>query len=140
MQSLGVKLVDIIKNNNKFKIHTNGEISIQNQKLKNSNINDLLSDVLRDRKTEIPPHGEKFIRFLSEINLPQTFIKNKKRLKLYKKNLDESSDISKPIAFKVPRNIKPIAFKVPRDSSATYVKVPRKKRKVEDFRFLNSDL
>ena len=103
----------------------------------------MIGDLLRNRKNaEIPPHGEKFICFSSEINLPQTFIKNKKRLKLYKKNLDESSEISKPIAFKVPRNIKPIAFKVPRDSKpiATHFKVPRKKRKVEDFRFLNSDL
>ena len=61
---IGVKLVDIIKNNNKFKIHTNGEISIQNQKLKNSNINDLIADVLRDRKgDEILHHGKNLFVF-----------------------------------------------------------------------------
>ena len=116
VQGLAGKIVDIIKKSKKIKIHANGEISIQNKKLKNSNINDLIADVLRNRKQGLPPHGEKFIHFLSEINLPQSFIKNKKRLNLYKKFLNENS--AKP------------QLKVP----------PRKKRKVEDFKFLNSDL
>ena len=90
------------------------------KKLKNSNINDFIADVLRNRKQGLPPHGEKFIHFLSEINLPQSFIK-KKRLNLYKqKILHENSKSNKPVA----------TLKVP----------PRKKRKVEDFKFLNSDL
>ena len=116
VQGLAGKIVDIIKKSKKIKIHANGEISIQNKKLKNSNINDLIADVLRNRKQGLTPHGEKFIHFLSEINLPQSFIKNKKRLNLYKKFLNENS--AKP------------QLKVP----------PRKKRKVEDFKFLNSDL
>ena len=124
-QSVAGKIVDIIKNNKNFKIHSNGEISIQNKKLKNSNINDLIGDLLRDRRNaEIPPHGEKFIRFLSEINLPQTFIKSKKRLKLYKNILNESSE--KP------------TFKVPKIKSVTHFKVSRRKKRKVDF--LNSDL
>jgi hypothetical protein len=105
VQNLGSKLVDFIQNNREFEIHENGEISIENKKLKNSNIHDLIDDLLRDRKREIPTHGEKFIRFLSKINLPQTFIKNKNRLHLYKKYKGETthSNTDKPSTSKIKK-------------------------------------
>lgn len=58
----------------------NGQVSIKNQVIQNSNILDLLVDVVRARQTKPPQGWDKFATLLSELNIPREFIGNPKRL------------------------------------------------------------
>ena len=59
---------------------TNKEVTIQGQKLKGSNIIDLIGDVLRNRKTLPPIHSSTFLKTMADLNIPEEFIKNKNRI------------------------------------------------------------
>lgn len=57
------------------------EISISGEKLPGSNIQDLIGDLLRTRKTVQPPeHAENFLKTLAKINIPEEYIKNRNRI------------------------------------------------------------
>ena len=59
---------------------TNKEVTIEGQKLKGSNIIDLIGDVLRNRKTLPPVHSSTFLKMMADLNIPEEFIKNKGRI------------------------------------------------------------
>ena len=61
-----------------------GEVSIHGQKLPGVNITDLVSDVIRASKSEVPDR-DRFLRILSELNTPEAFIKNKRALAHYRR-------------------------------------------------------
>ena len=58
------------------------EVTIDGEKLAHSNLIDLISDVVRPRKTALPPlHASRFLRLLADINIPEQLIGNKIRIK-----------------------------------------------------------
>ena len=72
------------------------EVKIKGQTLKGSNVVDLISDVMRTRKTaKIPLHGRAFLKLLADLNLPESFVKNKYRIsqfRSYKQGDGEDDD------------------------------------------------
>lgn len=73
-------LVDFLKNADEFTVNNQGEISINNERLPNTHIVDLIHDVIRDRPAHEAPHGhETFIKMLKRLNVPNEFIGNKNR-------------------------------------------------------------
>ena len=71
---------------------TTHEVSVKGQTLKGSNVVDLISDVMRTRKTaKVPIHGSSFLKTLADLNLPESFVKNKYRIsqfRSYKRSAD----------------------------------------------------
>ena len=64
---------------------TTHEVKVKGQTLKGSNVVDLISDVMRTRKTaKIPLHGRTFIKLLADLNLPESFVKNKYRISQFR--------------------------------------------------------
>ena len=61
-----------------------GEVSIHGEKLRGSNIIDLVGDVLRGVKTENPDRHA-FLQVLAELNTPSTLIKKKSALQQFQK-------------------------------------------------------
>ena len=58
------------------------EVTIDAEKLAHSNLIDLTSDVVRPRKTAIPPlHASRFLRLLADTNIPGQLIGKKIRIK-----------------------------------------------------------
>ena len=72
------------------------EITIDGEKLVHSNLIDLISDVVRPRKTVTPPlHGNRFLKLISDLNLEEELIGNKTRvmqMRKYKSNTDSKQD------------------------------------------------
>ncbi len=66
------------------------------QKLRGSNIVDLVGDVLRNRKTaKTPTHSEEFIKLLANLNVPEEFVKNRNRIssfRFHKQNAQSDDD------------------------------------------------
>jgi len=54
---------------------SNGDVFIDGNKMVGSNISDLIGDVLRSKKTEIPGR-ETFLRALAKINTPEELVRN----------------------------------------------------------------
>lgn len=77
-------LTDFITNQNGIHIEDNGEIIINGTKINNSNIVDIIHDLIRDRKTHLPPKGvEDLVKVLKRANIPLEYIGNKNRLQLF---------------------------------------------------------
>ena len=58
------------------------EVTIDGERLVHSNLIDLISDVVRPRKTALPPlHASRFLKLLSDINISEQLIGNKTRIK-----------------------------------------------------------
>lgn len=62
-----------------------GVVSINNVQLQGSNITDLISDAVRDRKTSNPTGWELFSKTLATANVPETYIGNSRRRKFIRK-------------------------------------------------------
>ena len=77
-----------------------GEVSIHGQKLPGVNITDLVSDVIRASKSEVPDR-DRFLRILSELNTPEAFIKNKTALAHYRR-IKNTSVLNRPPG--IPQN------------------------------------
>ena len=61
-------------------------MTLDGTKLANSNFVDLIGDIARSRKRVIPPlYREKFIEFLSSLNVPEELIGNKMHIKTLRK-------------------------------------------------------
>ena len=80
-------LQELNKHSDKFQIdESSQEIILNGKKLHNSNMQDIFSDLLRNRKSSVTPlHGNEFLKFLAKLNIPEEFIKNKKRLETFRK-------------------------------------------------------
>ena len=63
----------------------NGEVSIHGQRLRGTNIVDLIGDVVRSSPSKaIAPQRERFLSVLAEANVPETLVKNKTALERYR--------------------------------------------------------
>lgn len=91
-------MIDFLKTSSNIAVGEKGEIIIDNQKIPNSHIVDLVHDVLRDRPTSDPPIGiESFVRALKQSNIPVSYIGNPARVKMIKKSDVEASEFQSPI-------------------------------------------
>lgn len=62
-----------------------GVVSVNNVQLEGSNITDLISDAVRDRKTSNPTGWELFSKTLANANVPETYIGNSRRRKFIRR-------------------------------------------------------
>ena len=63
----------------------NGEVSIRGQRLRGTNIVDLVGDVVRSTPSKtIAPQRERFLSALADANVPETLVKNKAALERYR--------------------------------------------------------
>ena len=63
----------------------NGEVSIRGQRLRGTNIVDLVGDVVRSSPSKrIAPQREWFLSALADANVPETLVKNKTALERYR--------------------------------------------------------
>ena len=83
MQKQAERLLNWIKRSNSdISWDEKGEVTIKGVIITGSNIIDLIGDLLRYRKTVIPPTGQNvFIRALKETNIPEELIGNREHLK-----------------------------------------------------------
>ena len=58
-----------------------GEVKLEGENIPQSNISDLISDALRERKNFNPTGSKEFFRVLSKINMPKDLVRNEKRWK-----------------------------------------------------------
>lgn len=96
MQKQAERLLNWIKRSNaKVEWDEKGEVTMKGYTISNSNIIDLIGDLLRHRKTAIPPVGyQGFIKVLKESNIPEELIGNKERAKqMSTLNLIYQSDV-----------------------------------------------
>ena len=64
----------------------NGNVSIHGQRLRGTNIVDLVGDVVRLLPSKgIAPQRERFLTALADVNVPETLVKNKTALERYRK-------------------------------------------------------
>ena len=63
----------------------NGEVQIRGQRVRGTNIVDLVSDVVRSTPTKTSaPERERFLNALADANVPETLVKNKNALERYR--------------------------------------------------------
>ena len=63
----------------------NGEVQIRGQRVRGTNIVDLVSDVVRSTPTKTSaPERERFLNALADANVPETLVKNKHALERYR--------------------------------------------------------
>ena len=75
----------------KLTMNLTHDVSVKEQTLKGSNVGDLISDVMRRKAAKVPIHGSSFLKTLADLNLPESFVKNKYRIsqfRSYKRNTD----------------------------------------------------
>ena len=80
-------LRELRRHQNRFLVdEKTNEVMLDGVKLANSNFVDLIGDIARSRKRSIPPlHREKFLEFLSSLNVPEELIGNKTHIKTLRK-------------------------------------------------------
>ena len=72
-------LLDRLKRDSNIAWNNKGEVSIKGEFLPNFNINDLIQDLLRNRKSHIPKNWETFARYLYDNNIPKELVGNNDR-------------------------------------------------------------
>jgi hypothetical protein len=81
---LGKTLLDFINKQDNIIVEKNKEVTINGTRIPNSNIIDLVHDLVRDRKTHLPAIGnDKLIHALRLANIPLEYIGNKNRHDLF---------------------------------------------------------
>ena len=80
-------LRELRRHQNRFLVdEKTNEVTLDGTKLANSNFVDLIGDIARSRKRVIAPlYREKFIEFLSSLNVPEELIGNKMHIKTLRK-------------------------------------------------------
>ena len=80
LQNKGKLLIDYIKDETDLKWNERGELIIKDEVLKDSNVSDLIHEVLRTRKLATTPTGwSVFTKSLKDSNIPMDLIGNKNR-------------------------------------------------------------
>ena len=80
LQNKGKLLIDYIKDETDLKWNGRGELLIKDEVMKDSNVSDLIHEVLRTRKLSTTPKGwNVFTKLLKDSNIPMDFIGNKMR-------------------------------------------------------------
>lgn len=78
---MGRMLLDFIDKQDNIIVEKNKEVTINGTRIPNSNIIDLVHDLVRDRKTHLPAIGSnRFLDALRIANIPLEYIGNKKRV------------------------------------------------------------
>lgn len=87
-------LLDHVKDASNMTWNAQGEIVIGGQRIKGSNLADLVNDVLRHRKHAETPQGwQSFLRVLKESNVPRELIGHSERWDwMHKKSSDDDDD------------------------------------------------
>lgn len=84
-----------------------GELIYKDETIRESNLTDLISNVLSQKKSTAPPllHETIFLKALSETNAPETWIKNKSKKKILQsyKSLKAENPFLSPIQNKKPK-------------------------------------
>ena len=84
-----------------------GELIYKDETIRESNLTDLISNVLSQKKSTAPPllHETIFLKALSETNTPETWIKNKSKKKILQsyKSLKAENPFLSPIQNKKPK-------------------------------------
>ena len=63
----------------------NGYVQINGQRVRDANIADLVSDVVRSTPSKTSaPERERFLSALAKVNVPETLVKNKSALERYR--------------------------------------------------------
>lgn len=87
-------LAEKLKTRN-YQWNSDGELTYENEPIKGSRIVDLFSYIFRDAKKQIePPHFSIFFNAIKEINIPRSWIVNKKVLERLQKGVSVSSSKS----------------------------------------------
>jgi len=99
------ELIDFLSNSKQFSIHDNGEISINDKIVPQSNVVKLIHDVIRDRPKAPPPLGlGNFVTLLRDLNVPKYLIGNPTRWNMIKEEFRTPE--SKTPKTKVKRKLK----------------------------------
>lgn len=81
-------LTDFLLKQENIHVEENGEITVNGTRIQNSNIIDIVHDLVRDRKTNLPPVGvEALAKVLKQANIPLEYIGNKNRHTLFQQTL-----------------------------------------------------
>ena len=91
-------LLRFIKNDDKIKWNDNGIVTYNGRTLNNSNIIDLVNDVVRPRKRSQPNRWQEFAQALDELNVPKDLIGNPRRKTVSHTNFQEQQS-SKPLGW-----------------------------------------
>ena len=87
MKNKAERLLQRLKDHPDVKWNSLGEFEYQGQSIKNSNLTDLVNDVLRKRKHAVAPLGwETFANVLQRINVPQDLVGNLTRWSYMRKS------------------------------------------------------
>ena len=87
MKNKAERLLQRLKDHPDVKWNSLGEFEYQGQSIKNSNLTDLVNDVLRKRKHAVAPLGwETFANVLQRINVPQDLVGNLARWSYMRKS------------------------------------------------------
>lgn len=81
-------LINRLNTSNNITWNSVGEVSIKGERLVGSNITDLVSDMVRARKTSNPTGWQKFTDLVKELNVPREFIGNPRRVLYMERQLD----------------------------------------------------
>lgn len=94
-------LFNILLDSNEIYWDRTGEVKIGDEELIGSNITDLISDVLRARKSFNPVGWEKFSKLLAKLNVPQEIVRNPKRWQFIQSNklMQEGSPRGSPTEY-----------------------------------------
>ena len=76
MKTKALRLVDRLRNDPAIQWNDRGELIHEGVAVAGSNIEDLVHDILRKRKTSVPVGWQKFARQLKRINLPMELVGN----------------------------------------------------------------
>lgn len=77
-------LLDFVNKQRGIEIANNGEVTINGNHIRNSNIVDLIHDLSRDRRTHTAPVGMNvLLEVLKQANIPLEYIGNKNRLSFF---------------------------------------------------------
>lgn len=79
MKRKAILLLERLKRDPNISWNERGEAIIKGQLLPNTNINDLVQDVLRKRKSHVPRGWEAFAQSLRESNIPQDLVGNSEK-------------------------------------------------------------
>lgn len=87
------ELLDRIKESENMSWTDNGQLVVGSRVIPNTNITDLISDVVRSRKTAKPPSGwQEFVIALKDLNIPEEVIGNKDRFRYMMSGTLESAE------------------------------------------------
>ncbi len=97
LQSKAEKILKRIQDNPQvLSWNDKGELKYQGETMPNTNITNLVSDSLKNRKRNNKPNGfEVFTKGLQEINLPEDLIRNPERLQLFRAYGYEKTQMNK---------------------------------------------